>query len=226
MRDYDFAIKCLRMKDEYNINNDILIDWINICKTFKIDFSDVFHDNQLKSKKWLVENLSKFILKTTNNNIFIFGGWYGILPYMLLKDQHIKTKYVFNIDKNQALKGPAYQFNYNNYFYNHIVDDMLSFEYPFRPNIVINTSCEHLSREEFMIWYKNIPDAVTVVLQSNNYDKIEEHIGSFESLDNFVHFVRKDLKVSSNSLYFQGKLDMSNFERYMVIFKKPSDLVL
>jgi len=213
------------MRAEYGVGDLTLQCWLRTCKEFKIDFNDVFHDNQLRSKNWLVQNLRKYALDKPNN-IFIFGGWYGILPYMLLKDQHINTKYVFNIDKNQALKGPAYQFNDYNSSYNHIVDDMISFEYPFRPNIVINTSCEHLSKEDFMKWYKNIPDAAIVVLQTNNYDKIDEHIGCYNSLEDFVHFVRKDLKVGGNSLYFQGKLDMSNFERYMVIFKKPSGLIL
>lgn len=226
MKEYDFAIKCLSMKDEYGFNNQTIIEWLKHCKMFKIDFSDVFHDNQLKSKKWLVNNLRKFALKTHSNNIFIFGGWYGILAYMLLKDTEINTKYTFNIDKNQELKGPAYHFLNKNIYYKHIVDNMITFEYPFRPNIVINTSCEHLTKEDFIKWYRNIPEAVTVVLQTNNYDKITEHVGCYNSLDDFVHFVRNDLKVGGDYLYFQGKLDMSNFERYMVIFKKPSDVVL
>jgi len=220
------ALKCFDLEHTHLFKSEMLIEWLEICKMFNIDFSDLFHDNQTKSKKWLTDKLKKYILKTHKNNIFIFGGWYGILAYMLQHDTDITTKYIYNIDKNQALYEPARRFNNKSMYYQHIIADMIDYEYPFRPNIVINTSCEHLSRDEFLAWYKKIPDAVTVVLQTNNYDKIQEHVGCFENLNTFSHFIRESLKVGGDNIYYTGKLEMSNFERYMVIFKKPSDVVL
>lgn len=217
---------CKKLETNHNIKSNVILNWLEICLTFKINFLDVFHENQIKSKIWLIENLKKYILKTHKNNIFIFGGWYGILAYLIFKCDQITSKYIFNIDKDQRVKGPAYNFLENEKRYNHVVKDMCTYEYPFRPNVVINTSCEHLTNEQFIQWYNNIPESVIVVLQTNNYDKIPDHVGCFGSLEEFRDFVRGKLRVGSSYLYFCDKLQCSNFERYMAIFKKPTGVNL
>jgi len=226
MSDYETAIKCLNMKEYYGFNNQIIIEWLNVCKMFKIDFNNVFHDNQIKSKHWLVENLFKYLQNNKQSNIFMFGGWYGILAYMLINSQRYNIKHIFNIDKDQQLRIPAYHFVENSRKYQHVVDDMLIFEYPFRPNVVINTSCEHLTKQQFIQWYNKIPDSVVVVLQSNNYDKIPEHVGCYGSLEEFRDFIRGTLRVGQSYLHYCDKLQCSNFERYMAIFKKPTGVIL
>ena len=214
------------MKEYYGFNNQIIIEWLNVCKMFKIDFNNVFHDNQIKSKHWLVENLFKYLQNNKQSNIFMFGGWYGILAYMLINSQRYNIKHIFNIDKDQQLRIPAYHFVENSRKYQHVVDDMLIFEYPFRPNVVINTSCEHLTKQQFIQWYNKIPDSVVVVLQSNNYDKIPEHVGCYGSLEEFRDFIRGTLRVGQSYLHYCDKLQCSNFERYMAIFKKPTGVIL
>ena len=223
MTNYDFTLNWLKLMKECNISVSQAIKWYEISKQFKLDFEDIFHSNQIRSKKWLIESLKLHAL--SNSNIFIFGSWYGILANLLFLEKSLVNN-IFAIDINPEVKDGAHAFNYGLGKYTHVVEDMCKFEYPFRPNIVINTSCEHLTKEQFIEWYNLIPEAVTVVLQTNNYDKIPEHVNCYSDQDSFTDFIRRDLKVGSKNLYYQGTLQCSNFERYMVIFKKPSGIVL
>ena len=42
--------------------------------------------------------------------------------------------------------------------------------------MVINTSCEHITQEQYNTWLANIPGDVYIVLQSNNFKDHEEHV--------------------------------------------------
>ena len=43
-------------------------------------------------------------------------------------------------------------------------------------DVVINTSCEHITQEQYEQWLNNQPDDALFVLQSNNYFTHDEHI--------------------------------------------------
>ena len=78
-------------------------------------------------------------------------------------------------------------------------------------NTIVNTSCEHFSKEDFNKWYLSIPDGCLIILQSNNYKVIEEHVNCVSSLNEFKTHVTFD------ELVFEGELKLEKYIRYMLI---------
>ena len=77
------------------------------------------------------------------------------------------------------------------------------------PDTIINTSCEHI--ENFADWYAKIPNGKLVVLQSNNYADVEEHVNIHTSLESFV------LQTPMKTELFSGELKLPKYTRYMRI---------
>ena len=90
--------------------------------------------------------------------------------------------------------------------------DYKSIDFGPPPSLIINTSCEHITQEQYDSWLDNLPDDSLIVLQSNNY-KIDEHIRIANSLQDF----KNQCKINT---IFQGKLDLPLYTRYMLIGKK------
>jgi hypothetical protein len=79
-------------------------------------------------------------------------------------------------------------------------------------DVVINTSCEHITQDQHDLWLSGMPHNSLLVLQSNNYH-IDEHVRTAESLDQFV-------KQSGIDVMWQGQLKLPLYTRWMLIGKK------
>jgi hypothetical protein len=79
-------------------------------------------------------------------------------------------------------------------------------------DVIINTSCEHITQEQYELWLSGLPQNSLIVLQSNNYI-IDEHIRPATSLDDFVE--QSDINVK-----WKGQLELPNYTRYMIIGTK------
>ena len=79
------------------------------------------------------------------------------------------------------------------------------------PDTIINTSCEHIAN--FSDWYSNIPKDKLVILQSNNFTKLEEHVNCSKSLKEFSESVHM-----SETLY-EGELDLTDQGGYIRFMK-------
>ena len=80
------------------------------------------------------------------------------------------------------------------------------------PDVIINTSCEHLA--EFGAWYERLPEGVTLVLQSNDYVAIPEHVNCVESPEAFA------LQAPMREVLFAGELALEKYRRFMLIGRK------
>ena len=79
-------------------------------------------------------------------------------------------------------------------------------------DLVINTSCEHITQDQYDLWASGIPHNSLLVLQSNNYI-IDEHIRPAESLEQF--------KQQCNiNVMWEGELKLPLYTRWMVIGRK------
>jgi hypothetical protein len=76
-------------------------------------------------------------------------------------------------------------------------------------DVVINTSCEHISQDQYDLWLSGMPYNSLIVLQSNNYH-IEEHVRTADSLENFIE--QSQLEVE-----WAGELKLPLYTRYMII---------
>jgi uncharacterized cysteine cluster protein YcgN (CxxCxxCC family) len=79
----------------------------------------------------------------------------------------------------------------------------------YKADVVINTSCEHLTQEQYDEWLKNTPDNAILVLQGNNYN-IPEHVRVSRDIDEFENHCHVRRK-------FVGTLRLPLYERYMII---------
>jgi hypothetical protein len=77
------------------------------------------------------------------------------------------------------------------------------------PDTIINTSCEHL--ENFTEWYNKIPTGKLLILQTNNYFDLDEHVNCSKSVEDFGKIT------PMQKVYFEGELGLEKYSRYMRI---------
>jgi hypothetical protein len=79
-------------------------------------------------------------------------------------------------------------------------------------DVVINTSCEHITQAQYETWLGKRQDSQLLVLQSNNYN-IDEHIRIAESVDEFAEQCKINVQWS-------GELQLPLYKRFMIIGTK------
>jgi len=172
-----------------------------------------FWKGQVNSKIWLIENLSKFIMPNTNNSIIIHGGWNGVLASLLF-NSGIDIKHITSLDIDSTCELTAYTVNKRQEIegrFKAVTADMSEYEYD--ADIVINTSCEHITHGAYLRWLDLVPNSSLIVIQSNNYSELEEHINCALDLNDFV-------KHSKLNVLFSAELKLPKYDRYMIIGNK------
>lgn len=169
-----------------------------------------FWKGQIRSKVWLIDNLRKHINKVVS--IDIHGGWNGVLASMLFQSSIFIT-HIRNVDIDPGCEQIANTMNKLEEMagrFKHVTADMVDLRSD--ADVIINTSCEHITQEQYELWLSGMPQNSLFVLQSNNYI-IDEHIRPAKSLDHFV-------EQSELNVLWKGQLDLPMYERYMIIGKK------
>jgi hypothetical protein len=171
---------------------------------------DAFWSGQLKSKEWLINALSmQFSVKDNPISIEIHGGWVGVLASMLFQSS-IPIRHISSLDIDPACESIATMMNKGEEIqgrFQAITGDMcnlISFV-----DVVINTSCEHITQEQYATWLGKRTKDQLLVLQSNNY-KIDEHVRTADSLEEFV-------EQSHVNVLWAGELELPLYNRFMII---------
>jgi hypothetical protein len=174
---------------------------------------DAFWRGQIQSKEWLIEILTHYIpVKADPVRIDIHGGWVGVLASMLFQS-HIPVKYICSVDIDSSCEATATMMNKIEEMdgrFRAITSDMCSV--PVSGNVIINTSCEHITQEQYELWLSRIPNGSTIILQSNNYN-IPEHVRTAQSLEEFKQ--QSNLKEM-----WSGSLKTQLYDRWMIIGKR------
>jgi hypothetical protein len=168
---------------------------------------DAFWSGQLKSKEWLITNLRKNV--NTFISIDIHGGWVGVLASMLFQSS-IPIKNIRSVDIDPTCESIATMMNKQEEIvgrFRAVTADMC--EIRSDADVIINTSCEHITQDEFDLWKTGVPYGSLLVLQSNNYD-IPEHVRTASSLEEFKQ--QCDINV-----IWAGELELPLYTRFMVI---------
>ena len=189
-------------------------------------------EGQLKSKLWLIQTLKELKL-TELGRVFLCAGWCGSLAYLLLQDKSFKISKIFNFDidplsiqmsedLNRKWVQENWQFkatlknildlDYNLADFKTLKKDGSNQRLQLSPDTIINTSCEHI--KNFNNWWEKIPKEKLIILQSNNFHSLEEHINCVSSLEEFENQISMDLTL------FKGELDLGEYKRFMLIGKK------
>lgn len=188
------------------------------------ELADAYSLGQIKSKEWLVEHLPDQL-----GTVFICAGWYGTLASFMFEKCRNKFDKIRNFDIDPMCYKIADNINrpwvIDGWQFKASSLDILDMEYPtthitYRangtsleltemPDTIINTSCEHI--ENFQDWYNNIPDGKIVVLQTNNYFEIADHINCSTSLEQFAS------NTPMAEVLYQGELPLPKYTRFMRI---------
>lgn len=168
---------------------------------------DAFWRGQIQSKEWLIENLQPLV--NSPSRIDIHGGWVGVLASMIFQSK-IPARYICSVDIDPTCEPIATMMNKHEEIdgkFRAITGDMCTV--PVSGNVIVNTSCEHITQEQYETWLARLPKDSIVVLQSNNYD-IPEHVRIAQTLEEFK-------KQSHLTELWSGMLKTQLYTRWMII---------
>ena len=188
------------------------------------NMEDAFSLGQLQSKLWLIDNLPDNL-----GTIFVCAGWYGTLSALMFERAKNKFNKIRSFDKDESCAPIADTLNrmhvMNGWQFKSSTLDILQMSYPLShftvrsdgtsalltemPDTIINTSCEHIL--DFNAWYKNIPSGMLLILQSNNYFEIDDHVNCVQSISEFSS------QTPMSTVLYEGELDLGKYKRFMRI---------
>lgn len=194
------------------IDTEHLHHWMNAIRVSNNPMRtlDAFWAGQIKSKEWLIESLESVTNNPEPLNIEIHGGWVGTLASMLFQS-NLNIKNIRSVDIDPHVQHIAEEMNrieHHQGRFSALTADMCSLT-NYSADIVINTSCEHITQEQYDNWLEHTPKNSMVIAQGNNY-KIDEHIRISKDIDDFeqqCHLTRK----------YVGTLRLPLYARYMII---------
>jgi len=160
--------------------------------------------NKQNSKNWLVSESAKYFQLFENPRFLVAAGWYGNLANKLLDHGE-----VLSFDKDSQCKEIGEKLYPKVKFKTY---DMIDYRSVKEHDVIVCTSCEHIEQDllnEFTDRRKK--DESLVVLQSNNYTKLSEHINCVEDEDEF------ESKLNLKMTHFKGSLQCDGFKRFMII---------
>ena len=194
------------------INTEHLHHWMQAIRQSPdpIRTLDAFWSGQLKSKEWLITNLRQHINQFVS--IDIHGGWFGVLASMLFQSD-IPIISIRSIDIDPTCEPIAVNMNKIEEMvgkFRAVTVDMC--EIRSDADVVINTSCEHITQDQYDIWLSGIPHNSLLVLQSNNY-VIPEHVRTAATLEEFK--TQCDINI-----LWAGELKLMLYTRWMIIGRK------
>jgi hypothetical protein len=193
---------------------------------------DAFSRSQIKSKIWLVQQLAH--VQAHYNQVAVLAGWfgqiksiydqqltYGKMRVIELDQSACKTSdYVFNLSnlENHKVKAVCANINQltlhkNGYEWNvENFRDGTAYSEKFLPDLIINTSAEHMTEEWYhQLRFKQLDSDPIVAIQSNNLFEIAEHVNCVHSVDHMIK------KFPMREILFAGELQLKGYKRVMLI---------
>lgn len=180
-----------------------------------------FNANQIASKAWLLDRTFE-TLGGAFGSVSVLGGWYGALGTLLLGDARFRVARVLSYDIDPTCAPVAQRINAEAAAqgrFEAITADAATLDYDFgaaprdlAPDLVINTSCEHMPVAS--AWYDPIPAGMAMVVQSNDYFECDEHVNCVADLAE----LKAQLPMSEQ--YYEGTLKRRRYSRFMLIGRK------
>jgi len=172
--------------------------------------------NQMASKQWLADALFE-AGGPRLGRVLILGGWIGALGAVLLHDRRFVIDGVVSVDIDPRCAPIALALNATHVRtgrFDAVTADMYDIDYKAptdagAADLVINTSCEHL--DQFDRWYARIAPGQRLVMQSNDYFAVSEHVNCVPDLATF----RAQAPLAT--VQFAGQKQLRRYVRFMQI---------
>ncbi len=211
--DKDYVFDLLRGAARFT-GSDLLSALAETVAEFpQAPLDNAFNHKQVASKQWARDMLA---IHTSANfdHIWVMGGWIGILPAMLFDDARFNIKAVSSFDIDPSVAPVAERLNRElsgEAKFSAKTADMYALEYtgPDAPDLVINTSCEHI--EDLPRWLSLLPKGCRVLLQSNNYTSEPTHVNCVESVDELAQ------QAHLGEMSYAGAFKLPRYTRFMLI---------
>lgn len=175
------------------------------------NWEDAMSRGQIRSKQWVIHELIRHG-QTSLGSVVVCGGWLGTLSRMLLDNTTITTTHVDSMDLDVCATVAAGELNAEyitqREFTAHVKDCEHVDYTPY--DTIINTSCEHF--EQFYHWWDRVPTGKLVVLQSNDFREPEDHVNTYDSLEDF-----EDNLGEFSQMIYTGTMPTYKYNRFMVI---------
>lgn len=182
---------------------------------------DAFSKGQLASKSWLLGELYRVSPLPANTTVALLGCWVGSLVDPLLNALIIKRIYGIDIDANSIELAEMLNQKHvsNDWKFKGVVADVnlldinhMEFEtggelIGVSPDIVINTSCEHMSNE----WFETAGSEQLIVMQTNNSKGFDGHINVCYTIEEMAE------KYPLSNIHYIGALKTPAYTRFMQI---------
>jgi len=232
-----FVIKTQLSKLDQQFPDDKIFR--SILNYLKLDLDneplqDAFSRSQIKSKIWLIEQLAH--LQTHYKQVVVLAGWFGQIKSIFDQQLTYGKMRVVELDRS-ACEISDHVFNASN-LENHKVKsvcadinaltlhkngyewsvenfrDGTAYNEKFLPDLIINTSAEHMTEEWFhQLRFKQLASDPIVAIQSNNLFDLEEHVNCVHSVDHMMK------KFPMREVLFAGELQLKGYKRVMLIGK-------
>lgn len=145
-----------------------------LSSTSLVELRDAFRVNQMQCKAWLLQQLHGV---SHDSRILVVGSWIGFTSYCLFK---LGYERITEVDPDVRLEEFAKRVNSLNPRFCHFSCDVNDLDMKLY-DVVINTSCEHISDNR---WFDAIKPGTIVVLQSTNI-KWHDHVNVANSVEHF-----------------------------------------
>jgi hypothetical protein len=194
--------------------------------------NDAFSRSQIRSKIWLVEQLA--LINSNYANVAVMASWFGQIKTIYDKRLTYSKMRLIELDR-VACETSDYVFNLSN-LENHKVKavcadingltlhkngyewsvenfkDNSEYNEKFLPDLIINTSAEHMTEEWFhQLRFKQLSSDPIVAIQSNNLFDLAEHVNCVHSVDHMKK------KFPMREVLFAGELQLKGYKRVMLI---------
>jgi hypothetical protein len=230
----DELLKIILKLSHPSIDDTYLFNVINLIKDtpkIKNDILDSVSSNQVASKYALLNAVDNLNFLDKDSTVAIWGSWYGSILIPALTN---KVKKIVSIDLDetplQIAKNRLFA-NYKNIEY--VCDDIFKTyrDVYLNTNLIINTSCEHMSPIKEWKWFQKgalatdsqykhkfgspkLSSNCYFAFQSNNMFGIEGHVNCVNSLQEF-----KDQMPERAEILFEEEVEDTRGTRYMLIGK-------
>jgi hypothetical protein len=182
---------------------------------------DSLSSKQIESKKWLVEELSKVIVKFDYDfQCWLLGGWngYPLVDYLINSQCGDYITQYMNVDMDTQSTTTYWKYlqvfgkvGESNPVTNTVQESISRHIGSYNTALVINCSSEHMESIPDMIDINSINKYNLFVLQSNDLFDEPDHCNCVNSEDELIE------KNKLTNVYFKGSLKFDNYTRFMAI---------
>ncbi len=176
---------------------------------------DMFHSNQINSIYEILKAADTLRLQGMPTKTLYIGSWMGFKTKLFSEYYGLS---ITELELDERCKAVSEIWNSDNKNYDgHVQGDATKLDKEFYKDFktVINPSCEHMTDE----WYYNLAEGTMVILQSNDFWEVPEHINVVKNIEE----MKKKYKMKD---IYSCTLQCTVYQRFTLAGIKTAESIL